>query len=451
MLPTDHPLPSPEAVLRQGFDDYALLFHPLFGEVIALSPVSLDIWRALDGKRSLAEIAARVQAQFDDAPADTAADVAAFLDDLKRRGFVSTDPKGFITGQAQDFSNKPALSATRTVQAKPIGSAVLSLADGSRFRLVAEDETAGRVLSQFASSAGLTPAADRAAARPAGEDDDLQTLRVATDGESAAPRAPGERVLTLQPLGVQPPITVEAGRGIRRPRSGQPTSESEWLWLQLVRLSAFIGQHIQPRGGLLVHSALAIAPILHPLSPDLKEKGIGDRGLRDEGVGVLLAGRSGVGKSTASRRLPSPWRALSDDVTLIVRDPKGQYWAHPWPTWSRIFEQHKDDRWNVQAAVPLQAVCILEQGQEDHLRPASPSEAVVLLMELSRQAAQRLWLPGRTDLNSLSEFQRKRFDNVCALVEAVPIFLLDVALNGCFWREIEIALATSQVSKTCEV
>jgi hypothetical protein len=35
--------------------------------------------------------------------------------------------------------------------------------------------------------------------------------------------------------------------------------------------------------------------------------------------GILLAGRSGVGKSTAVQRLLHPWQALADDVTLVVR------------------------------------------------------------------------------------------------------------------------------------
>jgi len=46
------------------------------------------------------------------------------------------------------------------------------------------------------------------------------------------------------------------------------------------------------------------------------------------GSGFVRAGPGTVGKSTASRRLPLPWRSLCDDKTLVVRDRKGRFWAH---------------------------------------------------------------------------------------------------------------------------
>ena len=434
---TDCPLPSPEVVLRLDLPDYALLFHPLFDEVVALPQVALATWRAVDGRRSVAEIASLVQAQCEDAPPVMAADVAAFLDDLKCRGFVSIEPvepppgeegpKGFLTERGLGVCDAPAISETGILPAKPFGPVFLSLADGSRFHLVALDEPAWRVLAQFAAAACL------AAPGKAGAG---QTLYLATTDAIHPEGQPDPRVMDdkklfiLQPPGEHP--VKRDGRGRGSPRVQAPVSEAEWLWLQLVRLSAFIGQQVQPRGGLLLHSALALAPIPSPLAPSSS---------------VLLAGRSGVGKSTASRGLPTPWRSLSDDVALVVRDAAGDYWAHPWPTWSRIYEQHHDDRWDTQAAVPLRAIFILEQGADDFVRPAAPAEAVSLLVELSQQASRHLWRTGRRrpDIDGMRTFNRQRFDNVCALVSSVPVYLLDVTLNGSFWCEIEqvMALQTS--------
>ena len=87
----------------------------------------------------------------------------------------------------------------------------------------------------------------------------------------------------------------------------------------------------EKNGGLLVHGALA----------------------EWNGIGVILAGPGGVGKTTASKRLPRPWRSLSDDNTLIVKSPDGTYWAHPWPTWSRYRQGDMSGSWDVQAAVKL--------------------------------------------------------------------------------------------------
>jgi len=146
-----------------------------------------------------------------------------------------------------------------------------------------------------------------------------------------------------------------------------------------------------------------------------------------------------VGKSTASTRLPPPWRALADDVTLVVRDREGVYWAHPWPTWSWFFG--KEDRrpgggvWDVQQAVPLRAIFVLEQGDEDRVEPMGPGHAVALLAELARQAST-YYLRGKP-LDEIAAFNFQRFENLCALVRTVPAYLLHVSLDGAFWIEIE--------------
>jgi len=154
-------------------------------------------------------------------------------------------------------------------------------------------------------------------------------------------------------------------------------------------------------------------------------------------MGILLAGRSGVGKSTAARRLPPPWRALADDVVLVVPAGDGAYWAHPWPTWSRFFGEERgdgSDTWDVQRAVPLRAIFVLEQGEEDRVEPLGPGHAVALLAELARQTSTH-FLRG-WPLDELAAFNRQRFENLCALVRAVPAYTLYVSLTGTFWDEI---------------
>jgi SynChlorMet cassette protein ScmC len=412
---TDRPSPDSKVVLRANFNDYVLLFQPLFADVIGLSPIALETWRLLDGQLTVAEVVDLVRTSFDGAPENVSEDVVAFLSELIRRGFILTEPE--LQADTGDLSPSHPVtpspshpvtpSPSHPVTLSPRPSFSLALADGSHFTLQAGDEEAGRVVDQFAVSARLAPATGTPAGHP---------LLVATE-EHAAPVGVGvDAACIIQSISTAKTITRASGRGALISKT---LSETEWLWQQLVRLSAFIGKETQAHGGVLLHSALA------SYSPG-------------EGRGVLLAGRSGVGKTTACTRLPDPWRALSDDMTLLVRDHQGAYWAHPWPTWSRLFSERKVDDWDMQTAVPLKAIFILDQAVQDQATPAGGGEAVCLLMELARQSARYLWKNVGQD--ALYLYHNQRFDNVCALVQAVPAYLLNVSLEGTFWKEMEKVL-----------
>ena len=96
MQPTDKPIISPDVVLREEFDDWAILFHPLTGEAVGTSPVGVAIWKLLDGRRTLAQVAAKIEAQCQDAPASATVleDTLAFVNDLERRLFVGMKAEG---------------------------------------------------------------------------------------------------------------------------------------------------------------------------------------------------------------------------------------------------------------------------------------------------------------------------------------------------------------------
>jgi SynChlorMet cassette protein ScmC len=244
-----------------------------------------------------------------------------------------------------------------------------------------------------------------------------------TEGETPSAGADSDAICLLEPPDAQRQRRRRIDRnGVLTPVF-EPLTEEQWLWVQLVRLSACIARETHPRGGVLLHSGLAVCP--HPqLLPRLAGEGEG-------GKGVLLAGRSGVGKSTASARLPLPWRALADDVTLVVRDGSGTYWAHPWPTWSRFFGEEAgdgSDAWDVQRAVELQAIFVLEQGEEASAEPLGPGHAVCLLAELAQQTSTHL-LRG-WPIEEIAAFNLQRFENLCALAQAVPAYLLRVSLVG---------------------
>jgi SynChlorMet cassette protein ScmC len=195
-----------------------------------------------------------------------------------------------------------------------------------------------------------------------------------------------------------------------------PMEFVEDVGVALMHLTRVIGQEALQRGGILLHGALA----------------------EWQGQGVLMAAAGGTGKSTASRRLEPPWRMRCDDMTLVVRDAEGAYWAHPWPTISRFMFGGMGGSWDVEQAIPLRAMFFLKQAQCERLEPIGQGHAAATIFESSQQAAMMEWPEaiGETDRT----LRAQRFTNACALAKAVPAYTLELSLTGEFWKEMERVL-----------
>ena len=191
----------------------------------------------------------------------------------------------------------------------------------------------------------------------------------------------------------------------------EPTN-SDMRAVGMDRIAATIARISLMRGGLLLHAALA----------------------EYRGSGFAMAGPSGVGKSTASSRLPPPWHSLCDDATLVVRDRAGRWWAHPWPTWSRFFQQGPGGSWEVERAVPLRATFFLSRSPSDRLAPVNATQATALTME---SAVDLAWEAYRlTDPNAAKALSDHGLRAARTLASAVPAYSLDVSLDGRFWDEV---------------
>ena len=187
-------------------------------------------------------------------------------------------------------------------------------------------------------------------------------------------------------------------------------------YINLMRLSLVFARQAQARGGVLIHGALA----------------------ERDGIGVILAAPGGTGKTTASNRLPAPWRSLCDDTTLVVRNPQGNYWAHPWPTWSRFLWGGPGGSWDVQYTVPLKGIFFLSRADEEWAEPVGTGRGVSLLVESAHQASQLM-------TRGLSKEEKRSlhmewFENICALARTIPSHLLHISLTGAFWQEMERVL-----------
>jgi signal peptidase len=172
-------------------------------------------------------------------------------------------------------------------------------------------------------------------------------------------------------------ITVEDRKIVCRLSTPQNADD---LISKTTKVSLALAQAAQQRGGILVHGGLA-GYLSH---------------------GVVLAAPGGTGKTTASFRLPSPWRSLSDDAALITRDARGQYAVHPWPTWSRFYD-----------GGPM----------------------LIESVEQANRLFDRYLLPDEARDN-----HRRQFNNICSVLEGIPAYRLNLTLDGSFWTLIEESL-----------
>jgi SynChlorMet cassette protein ScmC len=282
----------------------------------------------------------------------------------------------------------------------------LALADESLWVIAAVDEKAASIVSQLGDAMRLRVISPSASHPHHGAVHRLLVKVDANDTESSRPP-----VYTLLPTkGEDLFISVLL-----------PFDHSDGLYIQLVRLSLIFAREAQASGGVLIHGAL----------------------VERDGIGVILAAPGGTGKTTASNRLPAPWSPLCDDTTLVVRDPQGNYWAHPWPTWSRFLDGGPGGTWDVQRAVPLKRIFFLSRALEDRVEPVGAGQAVSLLVECAKQASELMVEGlGKEETRSL---HLERFNNLCALSRVVRAHLLHVSLTGAFWHEIEQALEDNDI------
>ena len=83
-----NPIANPVAVLREEFDDWAVLFNPDTAEAVGINPIGVAIWKLLDGYHDLDQITAHIQEHYDEVPEAAPGEIEAFIDNLAERGFV---------------------------------------------------------------------------------------------------------------------------------------------------------------------------------------------------------------------------------------------------------------------------------------------------------------------------------------------------------------------------
>jgi SynChlorMet cassette protein ScmD len=88
MTATDKPLANPLVVLREEFDDWAILFDPDTGHVFGINPMGVFVWERLDGRHTIQDILSEIQDSCHDIPGEAGEHVQEFIDTLLKNGLA---------------------------------------------------------------------------------------------------------------------------------------------------------------------------------------------------------------------------------------------------------------------------------------------------------------------------------------------------------------------------
>ena len=92
---SDKPAANPIVVLREEFDDWAVLFNPDTAGAVGINPVGVTVWKLMNGERDLKEITSHVKEEFYDVPETVDEEVTDFVRNLAESGFVGYELKEF--------------------------------------------------------------------------------------------------------------------------------------------------------------------------------------------------------------------------------------------------------------------------------------------------------------------------------------------------------------------
>lgn len=94
MSTDSRPIANPVVVLREEFDDWAVVFNPDTAEAAGINPVGVAAWKMMDGSRTVEEIIAAIREQFDDVPETAPEEIVSFVEQLAEKGFVGYEGEG---------------------------------------------------------------------------------------------------------------------------------------------------------------------------------------------------------------------------------------------------------------------------------------------------------------------------------------------------------------------
>ena len=91
----DKPIANPFVVLREEFDDWAVLFDPATGHGFGLNPTAVYLWKLLNGEHALDALIEKLHGHADNPPEDLRDHIGAFVDAVVAQGLAGFNSNEF--------------------------------------------------------------------------------------------------------------------------------------------------------------------------------------------------------------------------------------------------------------------------------------------------------------------------------------------------------------------
>lgn len=79
---------NPVIVLREEFDDWAVLYNPDNAEAVGANPIGVDIWKKLDGTKKVVEIITEIKEEYHNVSESADSEIYEFIEKLAKRGLI---------------------------------------------------------------------------------------------------------------------------------------------------------------------------------------------------------------------------------------------------------------------------------------------------------------------------------------------------------------------------
>lgn len=89
----DKTIANPSIVLREEFDDWAILFDPDSGDAVGVNPVGVFIWKLLDGSHTTEDILRKLLETCEKVPEEADVHIKDFINSLVKRGWAGHEVK----------------------------------------------------------------------------------------------------------------------------------------------------------------------------------------------------------------------------------------------------------------------------------------------------------------------------------------------------------------------